>query len=590
MIAMAIIGTAVFLIPQFLSIYNPRTLTVKRTCESYAQSIISVVQEETTYKDILQWIDNPNIRGIVSPAFGTNPRAIQTSTQYWTPAANYTISSSPLGGQENTGARLNNAALIQGVMRTLGAIYNTTVAVRCAFGAYDPLTTAVAAPEVMRIYNPNVRVSIEPYNTTTNVNDCTATFKMSVPKSLAITPTVNAYAADSADTNVSSIEAIPDPKIANPTMDMNNFTMANTRDGNQNLGFRLRVRVNYTNDDGAQQCEVSQKFEYPIDNTRPDAPTVTILQNTSTLPSQDNCVAPATKNAQLRIGYTVAPERGTVLLCRDLSYIQHRWPDATGFNATYTGHAGACVSSSGTVAPTGNPNRHVFPRTDAAAYVPLTRPNWDPGYRDFTDRQNTWVPCDRLALCDVTPTTASSTYTAISMTLQYDSLPVGCILNVEAVGVDSAGNRSLATASSLSSDPVGIPEGTIIFPPTCGNSQTCTTGGATCTSIGKSNFSGTSGYYIPRRGVFCKPTADIAHDVSNAGNLAIANTQPNATFHWSTNWDGTPSATNWRTVFPHGYYTCRGAAGFGATGGAGGSGPNGCCWDPPGSSTCTPYN
>lgn len=579
MIAMAIIGVTVVLIPHFLALYNPRGLSVKRTCESYAQSIISVVQEENTYRNIVQQLDSDLNRGITSPSFPITPRSMTGpgAADYWTPLANYIVTDSPLMGQEFRGTSLNNAGLIQGNLRSLAAIYNQNAAVQCAFGNYPPLTANLPVPALMGTYNPAVSINIEPYRISTNAPLCTASFKLAAPRSSSTAANRNVFITGSgvAD-NISTIEPIPAPASV-----MAGYNIATISNADSDLGFRLRVKIDYTVEGNPLTCEVAQKFEYPMDNTPPAAPTVQITDNESLNPTQLNCPNPVALNPRrvvLQIGYTVAPERGTVLLCRDLSYIQGRMPrdnDATAYS-------GSCVARNG--APPAKlpvPNfLHPFPRLAEPPLGGLRE--WDPSQRDFTSRDNVWIPCDKLKLCGVSATTASSTYGTTTMTLQYDTVPVGCILNVQAVGVDTAGNRSVASTFSTTA----ITEGNIVFPPTCGNSTTCTNTNGTCTSVGKNFYYGVdNGYYIPRRGVFCKATSDPAND----GNLGAMLSEPNATLYWSTNMDGTPAATNWRTVFPNGYYTCREA--FGGTGGATGSGSHGCCWDRPGSpATCTPYN
>ena len=603
----ALIGVAIYMVPQFLSTYNPRPQTVKRTCESYAQSIVSVAQEETTYKDIVQWMDNPNNRGITSPTFTSNPRAITTSSDYWTPLASYTITNNPTAGAESTGTRLQNAALVQGTVRTLAVIYNRNVGVRCpTFGTYAPLTTNITVPVLLQGYSPSATISIEPYLISTNASVCDGTFKLPIPRPSGSTAGANVFTVGSANTNIASVEA--SYHAANPAPTYlatdDNYSIANVSGGNADLGFRLKVRVSYTVDGNNYTCESSQNFEYPMDKTPPAVPNdVVITTNTSLSPSQENCTATLnSKQAVVRIGYTAGntPERGTVLLCRDLSYTQNRRPyygSATFDPATSDNYSGACIPSAGTATPpvaTGGLSpfprlRVTSPGGTAEANNPEFNYQWDKAYRDFTSRQNYWKPCDQLSLCGVSATTASSTYGTTSMTLTYDSVPVGCLLNFEVVGVDTAGNRSNpASPAAMGAFPTtSITEGRIIFPPTCGNSTSCSTSGQTCTALGKANYSnfyvfgGDSGYYVDRRGVFCKPTTNVADD----GNRTAMEAEPNATLHWHTS---TVGGQNWRTVFPNGYYTCRGA--FGGSGGAGGSGSQGCCWDPPGVTTCTPYN
>ena len=584
MIAMALIGLAVVLIPQFLSLYNPRGLSVKRSCESYAQSVITAVQEESTYRDILQWMDDPNTRGVTSPTFPSLPRAISTQSDYWTPISSYNITRNPTAAGQPDGVRLNNAALIQGSVRTLSTIYNRNAGVRCTFGTYAPLTSSLTVPSILATYNPTIRINVEPYLLSTNAALCDTAFKLAAPRASSNSSSVNVFTSGSGYTNVAPVEASYYLSNPAPTYTMpNTYTIANLSNASTDLGFRLRVRVTYTANGATQTCEASQKFEYTLDNTPPAAPDIVeISANTSLSPTQENCTSPVALNAKdatIRIGYSTAPEKGTVLLCRDLSYIQRRNPSK--FNPG-TDYSGLCIDSTGIQAhppPAATLSYHPFPRTEDVATQ-----NWDPDQRSFSTRQNYWKPCDQLRICGVTADTATSTFGSYLLTLKFNSLPVGCIMNFEAVGADTAGNRSSATASPaigriFPSSP--LTEGNIIFPPTCGNSTTCSQSGALCSTFGKMGYYGTNGYYIDRRGVWCKPTANVADD----GNLAASLNEPNATLFWSSN---TVGGANWRTQFPNGYYTCRGA--FGGTGGAGGSGPNGCCWDPPGSTTCTPYN
>ncbi len=623
MMAVSLIAIAVYLIPQFLSIYNPRELTVGRVCESHAQSIIAAVQEETTHRNLVQWLETPTKRSASTRPTFTATRALPNVTDYWAPSANFYTSEAPISA--SAGARLQNAALIQGSLRTLSAIYNQNSSVRCSYAAYTPLTSDIPLPSALAVYNTagnpvTTTISISPYRTTTNQDLCGTTINLfPVPTGISASEMVNVFTARSGNTNISDVEASDYSTPRAPTYNdaaMDPYRIANVSNGEANLGFRLRVRVSYVADGESKVCEVSQNFEYPMDKTPPIQPNdVVITENTSLSPSQLNCAAVSNKQVSLRIGYlqspAAPPERGTVLLCRDLSYAQNRFPNynTTGFNnptgptSTTTHFSGACINQAGlSSAPTSLNGLSPYPRQRSTTAPeddnPANHRLWDQAYRDFTIRDNFWQPCDKLRLCGATAASVTLN-NELSVTLQYTTVPVGCVINFEVVGVDAAGNRSnpavIPTAPARPARGItptvsiaGIEEGNIVFPPTCGNSTTCTSANGTCTSVTKATYSQyymgsatDNGYYVARRGVFCRPTANSTDD----GNLTASQTQANATLHWSTN---TVGGVNWRTVFPNGYYTCRGA--FGGTGGAGGSGSNGCCWDPPGSTTCTPYN
>lgn len=632
MIAVGLIGVAVFLIPQFLSIYNPREQTVGRVCESHAQSVIAAVQEETTHRNLVQWLEDPIKRaGPTRPTF-TATRAMPNASNYWNPTASFYTTEAPSAGPA-TGARLQNAALIQGSLRTLAAIYSQNNSVRCAFAAYDPLTNPIniPLPAALAAYNtpssPVVTINITPYRISTNAELCppTSVNLFPVPSASSISEMTNVFTARSGNTNVSDTEASDYPLPRAPTYDdavMNTYQISNRSNGEADLGFRLRVQVSYVVNGTTKTCQASQNFEYSVDNTPPAVPNdVAIVRNGSLqtaalIASQDNCSGTiSSKPVTLRIGYTTAPERGTVLLCRDLSYTQNResnyiddvitpFNNPSGPTSSTTHYSGACIGQAGIALGTRPPatnGLNPFPRqrsTENPAYDPeennpSTSRLWDQAYRSFALRENFWQPCDKLKLCGVSPTTVTLT-NEISMTLEYTSVSIGCVVNFEVVGVDTAGNRSNSAVPPVAParphrgviPTLGISEGNIMFPPTCGNSTSC--GSGSCGSQTKANYSQyyfggatDNGYYVPRRGVFCKATKDLPND----GDLSAVLAEPNATLHWSTN---TVGGANWRTIFPNGYYTCREA--FGGTGGAGGSGSSGCCWDPPGATTCTPYN
>ncbi len=634
---------AVYLIPQFLAIYSPREQTINRTCESHAKSVIAAVQEETTHRNLVQWLETSAKRsGNLRPAF-TPTRAIPASrlADYWTPTASFYSTQVPLAGSASAGTRLQNATLIQGSLRTLSTIYNRNSGVRCAFGSYDPLTSTanMPLPAVLAQHNTAanpvvVTINIEPYRVSTNASLCSTSINLfPIPSSNSTSEMSNAYITRSGNTDVSSVEPStytgdPNPAPTYNTAAMNAYRIVNSANGDRDIGFRLRTQVSYVINGATKTCQVSQNFEYPIDNTPPAVPDDVVIQRNGSLQdaalaaAQDNCTAPVNEQVNLRIGYLTAPERGTVLLCRDLSYIQNRQANysTTLFNnpdgpqTTTTNYSGACISVAGMSGrPAASNGLNPFPRqksilapaADPEISNPSTRLLWDQGYRSFAQRENFWQPCDQLKLCGATA--VSTLNNEFSMNLQYSSVPVGCVINFEVVGVDTAGNRS-NTAAPLPIAPAlprsgtlpsftiedgslnfngSVGFGSIVFPPTCGNSTSCTRTNGTCSSISKANylqyyFGGSdSGYYVPRRGVFCKPTRNTSDD----GNSIAARAEPNATLHWSSN---TVGGNNWRTLFPNGYYTCRSA--FGGTGGTGGSGSNGCCWDPPGSTTCTPFN
>lgn len=609
-IAIGVVGAAAYLVPQFLALYNPRPMTVQRTCESYAQSIVAVVQEETPYRDLVQWIDSPARRSSSSVPTFTATRAVPAASDYWLPAIDLLVTQSPVAGSNAAGTRLQNAALIQGTLRTLATIYNRNPDIQCNFNTYDPLTS-LPRPEVMQPYltgvtNP-VLINIEPYSISTNNNLCTTSLKLPIPPSKTLSNTINSFSAGSGNTDVSSIEASLYSSAPSTYAEAsgNTLRIANVSNGSQDLGFRLKVRVSYQVDGITKSCEVSQNFQYAPDNTAPPPPNDVVIENNASLNPQSNCVSPTAQNVRLRIGYSgAAPERGTVLLCRDLSYIQSRRPNysTTPFDnpvspattSTTTHYSGACINQSGLSSPPTSLNGlSPFPRqlgTTAYAVndvVPISSRYWDQAHRDFSARENYWKPCDELKVCGITASSVTLNANQYSMVLSYANIPVGCFLNFEVVGVDSAGNRSNASSPSvraMGTSPISaLEEGTIVFPPTCGNSTSCGAGGCSSKASYSQYYFGAAsnqGYYVPRRGVFCKPTRNAAND----GHLSAIQAEPNATLHWSTNTTG----PNWRTIFPNGYYTCRGA--FGGTGGAGGSGSNGCCWDRPGFTTCTPYN
>lgn len=558
-----------------------------RVCESIANSMISVVQERGPLEAIEQFTPVGPLRIMNAYPSGINPRGTAAATDFFTSpsgASFFTIvEANPAAG---VSPFINNYQEIRGSVRTATAIYNNTPGVRCAWANFAPVNvdlTRVQLPVQFSTLGANIQIRLDPFNTTTgNTVACAANI---TPLHIAppgrspggvgdgFTTTVDPIAAHQTDFTLpnSAVSPAPVPPAIPPGRSVVRRATNGTATVRSDLGVQMRARVDLPDIQGERiVCEASQRFQYSADRTAPTAgPTVTIGTNSSTLlptSAGDKCSRAGLQNVTITISYAAAPEPGTQLICRDMSARRGYQISANSQSDTVNSlHSIPCVYQQNVdQSPL---EQNLVHSLDDTTYPPT----------EFTQRgQNlafaeVWRPCDSFSICGERPTAVAAVAPpGVGYQLTY-RLPQGCLINLEAVGVDTAGNLSPVgafTASAVNMTPGGLilpgSENSEVYKPVCG------------WDIG--NYY----YYKPRFGTYCKPMANPADDDTFAGH------GPYETFNWRRADPSIPGSIDssgdgeWITEFPNGYYTCRGQPGFPL----GGDGTPGCC----SGTGCTPFN
>lgn len=590
LIGIFLIAGAALLVSQFSTQFDSEPTANRRACDTYATSFISLVAEETPYREILTYTPTAAAPARVPPNFTSGTRAVPNAATYGlpggaTPAERDAFqiakgaTEMPFGmiATASNGPRLQSFQLIQGSIRTLSTIYNRVPAVQCQFAPYAPITGAYPVPAGFSGATAiGVAMRLEPYRISTGASLCPAAGPppalvfpgpMGLPNASQNVFTANSGRPDTAGylgsyttratgAGVSGDNTGPFVMTEVVQTPPGTQTIAHRNAGaltvgDPDIGFRMQVRVNYTYEQPLS-CVASQNFEYPGDRTQPVAPTAVVTANNSVAAGTaiwDHCAFPTGRpnnsgQVTMNVGYSGLPagsvESGVQFLCKDLSWIRTPPP---GFPPA--GEMVACQIRSGGATTT-------QPRPAAPALRMNTTNNRQ---HNFTAnkalRNRAWVSCDRLRQCGVNPSAVAVIGAGNPVNMRYqlsfNNLPFGCHMDFEAVAVDTAGNRSVVTAPRFLDKTPGF-TATInaqtfssrldeIYRPTCGN-----TGPA----------------YVAGLGVFCAPNP----------SWALIGALP-------------PQYVN-------GYYTCRNHPSFGPK--AGDPAATGCCVASPGNPDCRPWN
>jgi hypothetical protein len=456
LISIAIISVVVVMISQFNTSFSIKDRSMRRACESHAQSIINQVQEESYYRAVVNFAHyNPAVR----PSFGalTATTGIGVAGNWWAgPVGNYTIATA--SGVAGEGTLLKNSLLIEGSLRTLASIYTMDANTRCnasiagnIWNNYPALTGLAAPDELTRRGPVRARMQITPYDRNTEAATCPAPPLFIAPLEEGNTT------AKSVFVNGSGVPVYNAGQNIGPAIGgLGAAARIGTRppDVFSNLGVELAVQVEYQEVDGqVTTCNVSQKFEYPRDGDAPNPPAVSVVTNpTNPATGANNCVPNRPDNATVRIQYGSAnEERGIQVLCRDLSFFYTYFP--TG-GAPYNQIIGSM------------PAQDIRPCIRGGAVqgsVIRYGPNNLPG--SGASRVNQWVPCYQLRQCGKPPVNPPSLTGGLdvantgggpfNLDLSYTNLGYGCVMNFEAVVVDTAGNSSVQNGRAILQTAVG---------------------------------------------------------------------------------------------------------------------------------------
>ncbi len=604
MVALGLITTVAFIIAQFSTSFQSRDTGLRRACESYTASLIGVVQEETPFREIIDFLPvGPGPANKTPPGFTRQTRAVPNVDDYGPVglsggmAESFMINALNVGNPTavNRGVRLQSFQLIQGSVRSLATIYNRNPAIRCQFGTYNPITSnAIPIPTVF-LNNPGaqVRMRVDPYSISTGASLCptigsnllfpgpraasniavnTAMIGSGLPNGAGYPSTYLAsYNLHESKAVAGAEDPASPPTVPLTDIGSNGSSITNRRDlgpvevGDPNLGLRLTVEMTYTQDGQNYSCQTSHGFEFPVDQSLPPVPQVVVTTNESILSGAnarlwDHCEAPTgsgqsnnSGDVQIQIGLigsATSVEPGIQFLCKDLSWIREPETYARcvtrGSNSMGTTPAGQFINQPMARSSPPSPSNPI-----PSGYPTLTLSERS---RQFTSRNGgkdlrhkEWVPCDRLVQCGVAPNpTRVQNANNRFYQLEYSTLPFGCHINTEVVSVDTAGNRSPATSPIFV---VGGPHNMAV-------ANTSVTFRAWMDELyhptcGPSTAPGGGTYYVAGLGMLCPPNND---------------------------------GSGIDYGYPNPYYTCRAHPNFGHWGG---TGPNNSCCRGTG---CRPWN
>lgn len=476
MISIAIFAVAAYLISDFNQIYSNDNYSMRRACEAHAADIISAVQQETYYLQIINptWTNStsgPQISAIGSK-FTTTP-AVSTTSYYLTGNTNYDRTVLNIAGADS---QYDGHLLIQGSLRSLAGIFNHDGDVQCKLGNYAPLTNGTTIPMPGVLANlpttPTIKMELTPYRLTDHSPICSGSIYPAPRGKGASSAEYNGLAAGSgAYTSTAGLYDQPNnynkPQISTdetyktmtggyPTYNSNlpiAIQHPSANNVNNNIGIGMTVQISYTMKGKNYSCSATQDFQYPEDDSAPPSPNVAkVVHGTNSsiiggnnqlrdycLNTANSSTVSAGASAQLQMGYDGTNstfENGVELFCKDLSWI--RRPAST----TYCKDGGTNIT--GQPIDLSNPklfaqDGYQFPYNHSLTV-------------QFGQRFGHWQPCQNLTQCGVDPTLQTNSVATgtrkLLFTNYYQGLPYGCVMNFEVVAIDTAGNRSDSRSSS----------------------------------------------------------------------------------------------------------------------------------------------
>ena len=322
---------------------------------------------------------------------------------------------------------LNNSILISSSINALLAIYNTNPAYctnpnGAPYDGGDPLNPNLVTRPSADLQGSSINLRITPYSIETG-----NPLAVACPMPLRIAP----ESSTTSDTF---------------TVSPNKVNRGDTRN---DTGLLVKVIQNYINEDGqAFSCSIEQRFQYSPDIVAPAPPNLATMSPAGT--SVGNCAAPNT-NVTITVGYQnpVVLEPGAVLVCRDNSITSDT--TAPGY-AKFTCLNGPSPQVVGVDYP-----------TPSALPAGITGLTYAAGYSAKNlDANNNWKPCDQVTACGVAPSSASllggSATNQPRYQLTYNSLPLGCRVNIEVAAIDTASNSSTNYLTARSAGNAAVPE------------------------------------------------------------------------------------------------------------------------------------
>lgn len=543
---------------------NDRGFIYRRACESMANNAIDALTDEALFMNVVHFTPS-GTKDTITAAEGASLFTINeiANGDLWTGTTQIV----------DNGARpvVRNEVLIQGAMRALNALYNHGTLDFCSgYQEYAPMSIASLGiqNELTRSNSavpPILRLRLGVADLSTGATGCPARPFSIVPRS-GLTANQRGFETTSYDSRDGANDGI-------------------ARRGAElspNHKYVLSAQVEYNHDGQTYTCEVSKDFQYATDG---DAPllsganiTVSVATNTSRLAAfTDYRCQPAPGGPALSASIVInvgAIESGSLLLCRDIS--EELVYYSSDLALTESDFGPACAPGDGV-----NLGYRVKP-------VPAFT---NKSYQDTDASQDQWYPCDEARICGgVGPLPGGGTSGAsnnppiapdssvvfganaeltqtpgpITISLTYNDVPRDCVIGLQVVAVDVAGNVSAVVTNQDSvpagaayvQDPVSplatpfysdadLPlvsglgaaqDKRIVHRPWCGETLTPTYGtpdewGVLCTSANTPNWT----------------TTPFGGESTN--NITPPGTDPSLRNYTAD--------SNWTNDFPNGYYTCR---------------------------------
>lgn len=431
--------------------------TLRRACDSLADSILESVSQEGLYSDVSQinlgqGAPTPGFPAVTpveltsaqGSALFNNIQIVQNS-DLW-PA---TITTTLVGGGPRPVIQTHRT--VKGVIRALNGIYNSG----------DLCTDVSGTGDTWYPYNPITQTDA---TSVVNLGLTSELFKLPTAPTIGIRLETIDQQEQTACVNVGTwLEIVPPSGLGAQAWDAGSYPGAANPANNSyaggrpayevdNLGYKFNVNIQYAYKGENYECRSAQTYRYYADNQAPTPPNIIeiptnagVLQKTPEFPAVAPGVgacetSPGDDDANRLITVRIQSdvyEGGTVLLCRDTSQ---------NMNAAY-GPTDDENSISRACFPTANaadvyavnPDRTALTAQEPAAWV---------GDNDLDQ----WVPCHQARICgkvdlsDMTARVVPGAWNDQSgqyqIDLSWDNVPVDCIVGLEVVAVDFAGNFS----------------------------------------------------------------------------------------------------------------------------------------------------
>lgn len=623
---------------------NNRGLVYRRACESMAVNAIDAITDEGIYMNVHHF--NPSNDGVIKQEI-TSGEGINLFTideiangDLW--PATVSIISPVINSGANLPPTVRNEALIQGAMRALNALYNNQSGVDyCSdFASYPQMSVANLGIENELTRSdpgtpPSIELQLQAVNWTTNTTVCPAKPFFVSPLSGA-PKTMRAYNGYSYDSLENGVIAYP---IDAPPSHSPDGIWNNNGEFGLTFKWRLSAKVKYTYQGENFECTMAREYQYPDDSTPPtlNDVSVSVVENPTRkvdYPDYSLCNSdPVESTVGIEITVTNV-ESGSLFFCRDISEeFVYDDPSSPGeAPASPMCYAGSGVSNAtlGRVDPQEN-------LTNPAYIDHLTAPAPE------TPSDDKWFPCHAARICSgvggdannagevaqpgiapssaviigggsPTPEVMSDSDFPYTLSLTYNGVPEDCIINMQVIAVDIAGNISGRVVDHQVTSVVPV-DGQILTPRgvmTNANSAADIlfsdgAGTQVDASIASLNRQGMHRRWCGDRngfaagtigdgangtwgvedeyGILCQP-APAGADVGTSGGPLTPNWE-DGPLVGGINYAGTSTDTvpglniglkvnangnnNWTDEFPNGYYTCN---------------PGGCCFG----AGCRPFD